>query len=89
MLRHQLTDDQWDLIEDLFPAPAATGRPPRCRRQIVDAILAAWRSLRGSLERRQAVRTMGRRFRKDPVAYLKSLEDSLINQILPPWVFSA
>ena len=38
MLRHQLTDDQWDLIADLFPAPAATGRPPRCRRQIVDAI---------------------------------------------------
>ena len=33
---------------------------------------------------RQAVRTMGRRFRQDPVAYLKSLEDSLINQTLPP-----
>jgi hypothetical protein len=30
------------------------------------------------------VRTQGRRFRHDPVAYLKSLEDSLINQFLPP-----
>jgi hypothetical protein len=30
------------------------------------------------------VRTLGRRFRQDPVAYLKSLEDSLINQILLP-----
>src|SRR3954468_21674676 len=51
MPRHQLADDEWDLIQDLFPAPAATGRPPRCRRQIVDAILwilrtgAPWRDL--------------------------------------------
>ena len=46
--------------------------------------LEAWRDLRGSLERRQAVRTLGRRFRRDPVAYLRSLEESLINQALPP-----
>src|SRR4051812_3399175 len=51
MPRHQLTDDEWDLIKGLFPAPAATGRPPRCRRQIVDSILwilrtgAPWRDL--------------------------------------------
>jgi hypothetical protein len=45
---------------------------------------SAWRELRGSLERRRAVRTLGRRFRRDPVAYLRSLEDSLINQTLPP-----
>jgi hypothetical protein len=44
---------------------------------------SAWRELRGSLERRRAVRTLGRRFRRDPVAYLRSLEDSLINQNLP------
>ncbi len=29
-------------------------------------------------------RTQGRRFRQDPVAYLESLETSLINQTLPP-----
>jgi hypothetical protein len=45
--------------------------------------LQAWRDLRGSLERRQAVRTLGRRFRKDPAAYLRSIEESLINQALP------
>jgi transposase len=51
MFRHQLTDDEWELIEGLFPAPATTGRPPRCRRQIVNAILwilrtgAPWRDL--------------------------------------------
>jgi len=51
MPRHRLSDDEWDLIKDLFPAPAATGRPPRDRREIVDAILwvlrtgAPWRDL--------------------------------------------
>ena len=51
MARHRLTDDEWELIRDLFPPPAATGRPPRDRRQIVDAILwilrtgAPWRDL--------------------------------------------
>ena len=45
--------------------------------------LETWRDLRGTLERRQAVRTLGRRFRSDPVAYLKLLEDPLINQALP------
>ena len=44
----------------------------------------AWRSLRASLGRRQPVRTPGRRFRRDPEAYLQSLEQILINQALPP-----
>jgi hypothetical protein len=26
MARHRLTDDQWNLISDIFPPPAATGR---------------------------------------------------------------
>jgi hypothetical protein len=50
---------------------------------LVPADLAGWRDLRGGLERRREVRTLGRRFRQDPAAYLKSLEDSLINQALP------
>jgi transposase len=51
MLRHGLTDEQWGLIADLFPPRKATGRPPRDRRQIMDAILwvlntgIAWRDL--------------------------------------------
>jgi hypothetical protein len=52
--------------------------------ELIPSDLKTWRALRGSLERRQAVRTLGRRFRRDPVAYLKSLEDSLINPTLPP-----
>jgi transposase len=51
MLRHRLTDLEWESIHDLFPAPARTGRPPRDRRPIVDGILwilrtgAPWRDL--------------------------------------------
>ncbi len=51
MIRYRLTDEQWELIADIFPAPAWTGRPPKNRRMIVDAILwilrtgAPWRDL--------------------------------------------
>ena len=65
-------------------AAAATRLRPIEVADLVPSDLAAWRDLRGSLERRQAVRTLGRRFRRDPVAYLRSLEESLINQALPP-----
>jgi hypothetical protein len=51
---------------------------------LVPSDLAAWMALRGSLERRQAIRTLGRRFRRDPGAYLRSLEESLIKMVLPP-----
>ena len=51
MTRHRLTDEQWDLISDLFPPAARTGRPPSDRRMIVDGIFwilrtgAPWRDL--------------------------------------------
>lgn len=51
MSRHRLTDQQWEMIADLFPPPAKTGRPPTDRRQVVDGILwilqsgAPWRDL--------------------------------------------
>jgi len=51
MLRHCLTDEQWDLIEDLFPPRASTGRPPVDRHSIVNGIFwilrtgAAWRDM--------------------------------------------
>jgi transposase len=51
LLRHRLTDREWRAIHDLFPPKARTGRPPRDRRPIVDAILwilrtgAPWRDL--------------------------------------------
>ncbi len=65
-------------------AAAATRLRPIEAAELVPTDVKAWRDLRGALERRQAVRTRGRRFRRDPVAYLKSLETSLINQALPP-----
>lgn len=51
MLRHRLTDEQWERINDLFESPAATGRPPRDRREVLDGILwilrtgSPWRDL--------------------------------------------
>jgi len=51
MARLLLMDDEWDLIADVFPKPATTGRPPRDRRQVVNGILwilragAPWRDL--------------------------------------------
>jgi transposase len=51
LARHRLTDREWELIRDVFPPPARTGRPPRDRRQVVDGILwilrtgAPWRDL--------------------------------------------
>jgi transposase len=51
LARHRLTDREWELIRDIFPPPALTGRPPRDRRQVVDGILwilrtgAPWRDL--------------------------------------------
>ena len=51
MARERLTDEQWELIEDLLPQPAATGRPPVDRRMVIDGILwvlrtgAPWRDV--------------------------------------------
>ena len=51
MARLLLTDDEWECIKDLLPEPAATGRPPRDRRRVVDGILwivrtgSPWRDL--------------------------------------------
>ena len=52
MHRHQLTDEQWSIIEPLIPEKhARTGRPPADRRQMLDGILwilrtgAPWRDL--------------------------------------------
>jgi transposase len=51
MARLLLTDDEWDLIGDVFPEPAVIGRPPRDPRTIMDGILwilragSPWRDL--------------------------------------------
>jgi len=66
----------------LMAATATRLRPIEVA-DLVPSDLRAWHDLRGALERRRAVRALGRRFRRDPGAYLRSLEDSLINQALP------
>jgi transposase len=51
MARLLLTDDEWELIADVFPEPAATGRPRRDARIVLDGILwvlrtgSPWRDL--------------------------------------------
>lgn len=51
MARHRLSNAHWDLIADVFPEPATTGRPQRDRRTIVDGMLwilrtgSPWRDL--------------------------------------------
>ena len=67
-----------------LPAAVAT----RLRGEVRDedlrpSDLEGWRALRTSLERRQVIGTLGRRFRHDPAAYLQELEDTLIKKILP------
>ena len=51
MKRHELDSEQWELIKPLLPPVAATGRPPKDRRVILNGILwllrtgAPWRDL--------------------------------------------
>jgi hypothetical protein len=65
-------------------AAVATRLRPIGVEDLIPSDRPAWHALREVLERRQATRTLGRRFRRDPVAYLQSLEQILINQTLPP-----
>jgi hypothetical protein len=65
-------------------AAAATRLRPIEAAELVPSDQDAWRSLRRGLARRQAVRKLGRRFRRDPVAYLRSLEEALIKGAVPP-----
>lgn len=46
--------------------------------------LAAWRTLRASLETRHESRRAQLRFRRDPVTYLTALEQQLLQLALPP-----
>lgn len=50
-MRHQLNDDEWSLIEDVFPEAASTGRPRRDPRELLNGMLwilrtgSPWRDL--------------------------------------------
>jgi transposase len=51
MARHGVLDEEWAVIEECFPRPKATGRPPMAARQAFDGICwilrsgAPWRDL--------------------------------------------
>jgi hypothetical protein len=64
-------------------AAAVTRLRPTTATYLVPSDLTMWRDLFESLERCQTVQTLGRRFRRDPVAYLKSHEDPHFNPTLP------
>src|SRR5262249_7927353 len=65
-------------------AAAATRLRPIEAADLVPSDQAAWRSLRERLARRPAGRARGPRSRRDPLAYLRSLEESLIKGVVPP-----
>ena len=50
-MRHELSDEQWNAIEDIFPERARTGRPPMEPRVALNGIIwlnntgAKWRDL--------------------------------------------
>jgi hypothetical protein len=64
-------------------ASAATRLRPVDGEGLAPSDPVAWRLLRRSLDGRQATRTLGRRFRRDPASFLRSIEESLIKKTLP------
>ena len=65
-------------------AAAATRQHVYTARELAQSHLSAWRSLRRQLEARRERRAQRTRFRRDPVAYLRSLEEQLLQPALPP-----
>jgi len=74
MNRHELTDEQWELIHPILPPrKAKTGRPPSDLRQMLNGILwilrtgAPWRDLPERLGPWQTVYDHFRQWRRDGV----------------------
>jgi hypothetical protein len=65
-------------------ACAATRLRPFAGEELVPHNLQAWQALRQELESRRQQRVCRRRFRRDPEAYLATLEKDLLQLILPP-----
>jgi len=65
---------------------AATVLPPKPLQgeQLRPKSLENWRKLRRELDQKQETRTQQKRFRKDPKAFLKAIEDNLRKTFLPP-----
>jgi hypothetical protein len=63
---------------------AATRQRPYTAHELATVHLDDWRELRQSLLRPARARTQRHRFRRNPTAYLKQLEQRLIQSALPP-----
>ena len=65
-------------------AAIATRQRPQRQPDLVGADRAAWQAKRTELAERRQRRVERRRFRQDPHAYLRHLEDQLNQSALPP-----
>lgn len=65
---------------------AAVGTRQRLYRgaELAPHTLEAWHQLRRDLDQRRAARILRYRFRRDPAAYLRQLEEILLKSTLPP-----
>jgi hypothetical protein len=65
-------------------ATMATRRQPFTPAQLQPRDVAAWQALRQRVEGRHRTRRAQARFRRDPAAYLATLEDEIVKRALPP-----
>jgi hypothetical protein len=65
-------------------AAIGTGGHPLAADELRPSDLAAWRTLRRTLDDRHRTRRAQSRFRRDPAGYLRALEDALLKPSLPP-----
>lgn len=94
MKRHELTDEQWELVEALIPrSEAKTGRPPKDPRLMLDGILwilatgAPWRDLPERFGPFQTVHRYFSNWREAGVfsKIIEALQVKLDNQGLIDW----
>ena len=71
MRRYELTDEQWDLVTELFPAERGKGRPYRSHRMVLDGIMwilntgSPWRDLPERYGRWKTVYNRFNRWRRE------------------------
>lgn len=93
MHRHELSDEQWELVRTLLPSSPGGGRPPTDRRQIPSAVFwivrtgAPWRDLPERYGPWQTVYHCFNQWRKDGTwqAILRALQVRLDRQGRIAW----
>jgi transposase len=94
MKRHELTDEQWELVEPMIPKKAApTGRPARDRRVMLNGVFwilatgAPWRDLPERFGPHQTVYDYYANWRRDGVfaGILQALQIKLDDEGLIDW----